>query len=269
MGLEKAELKIAVVKGLGRRVDEMSDNAKRQVTLQEGAEQAFAVGRENVAKLMGDIDTEFENEEFVTNLVKEPLRVQQYAKDCLKKAVASLHAAYEGARINRIRAEGRVSAMEDLLDFMENSVKAEVAKLERFQEMLRSGDITFEGEGIPGEVAPVIPIEEGREGRTSTRPPRAARPPGVPPGPSIKQQRQAEEAAEKAAAEKAPPKSTPSTSKPTQAKSKPNGEDKKPAKKPAKTKRRKAKAKAKPKSGNGVSKTPPDGGLPPDAPDAG
>jgi hypothetical protein len=263
MGLEKAEIRIDVVKSLGRRVDEMAEGSKKQVIMQEGAEQALSIARENVAKLMADIDVDLKDEKFAER-VAAPLQAAQYAKDQMKRAVAAIHSMVEGARLNRIRAEGRVSGMEDLLDFLENNVKAERAKLERFNAMLRSGEVTFEDEGVPGAVASITDIEDGRKALEGK--PRRA--PGVGPGPSVKQQRQAEEAAEQAAAEKAKDtpapkaeKAKPEKEKAAKPPKKPNGEG---SKKPSATKPKRRRAKAKPKAkakGNGVST--------PDAPDAG
>lgn len=193
MGFAKSDIKLGVMEEIAKKLDSLNKHADKTVSAYEAGAKALDQAAPKIAALASFVEKDLDDGK-LEEMAKEPLLIAQYAKDWIGRAIGTVKLMADQARDNAKTSRGKVSAFETALDYMESLYVAENAKKARVEQMLRSGELVAEDEGMPGDVAAVIPIDGERPG---------PRPPGVRPAPSIAQQRRQEEAAEKAKAEEA------------------------------------------------------------------
>lgn len=191
MGLLKAEIKMGVMQEIAQKMARFNSEAEKRVTDYEAGARALDQAAPKIATLVSFIEKDLDDGKF-DELSGEPLLMAQYTKDWVARAINTVTLMADSARDSAKLARGRVAAFNDAMDFMEGLFDTEKAKKVRIEEMIRTGEIKFEEEGVMGDDLVGTPPdpEDGR------RPP--SRPPGVRPAPSLAQQRRAEAEAEEA-----------------------------------------------------------------------
>jgi len=225
MGVEKAELKRAVLHGLGADTEDMLEEAGRRRSENTGARQALLLAAKHVQAIAEVVDKELESGKLEELCEGEPLKIAKYAKRQIARCVDSLDLAAQAARNREIQGHGEVEALKGVVALLEKRHAMEDAAIQAFR--AREAELAA-AVAVADQVAEDIGV--GRP--TGTRPPQ-----------SEAAQRKAAEAAEAQA--------------PAEAPSKGNGKAKAKRKAPSKAKPRKraaAKRKAaKSKGANGAN----------------
>jgi len=201
MKLADLKTKVLVMRGMRERiaerrptlVSESRDSAHAAVTLHGHVKKLEQLFKHADADLEGKAIPDLETLAIVKRYVKRATEIT----------------TLEGLQRDNEAAEkrGRMAELDDELVIFDKEIAKSADQLERIELAIQGGMAVLDEDGHvelveqtdhpldekPG--ASVTPIDAGR---------RPARPPGVRPGPSIKQQRMAEDAAAKAAAAPAP-----------------------------------------------------------------
>lgn len=211
MSLAKSDVKLGFMEEIAKKVDAFNKDAERRATEYDAMALGFKQAVPRVASLMEAIDQDLEEEGKLEEIGKEPILVAKYAKEWVKRSIATLQLMGDAATDSARQARGRVSAFGTTLDFLESLYVKETTNKKRIEAMLAAGELM--AEAVDGDVfLDEDPFKTPVPGNGS-----GPRPMGVRPAPSIAQRRRVEEAqrvVEEAGA--APPlsqKSIPSTSK--------------------------------------------------------
>lgn len=163
MGVEKSELKLAVLENLGCKSDDILESVERELHRAEGAIQALSLGSKAVRQLAQLVDDDLDKERYD---IETATKVKEY----LDRAGTLLDSMAQKATNQRMTGAGRVEMATQFVQFLKKEHDLEALKKKSFE-------IRDEDDDSP-----------------------SSRPVGQRPAPSIKQQRLEEQANEDAAA---------------------------------------------------------------------
>lgn len=167
MNLQKAEVKIAVARDLVEQYAKMAKGAQDDQLRQEGARDALKLAAQRVGELGAHVDKDLAEGALSAADLKDPDKVQAFIKRFIKRAFGVVDNLATTAETARIVAHGRQNGLKHAEEVAAAMFKAEVAKIETLQRQIASGEINAEN------------FRDGGFGG---------------PGPTLKQQRQAEAA---------------------------------------------------------------------------
>lgn len=193
MSLVKSDVKLGFMEEIAKKVDSFNKEAEKRATEYDAMAKGFNQAIPKVVSLMEAIDQDLDVEGKLEEIGKEPILVAKYAKEWVKRAVATLQLMGDAAADSARQARGRVSAFGTTLDFLEGLYVKEKLNKQRIGSMLVAGELMAEMDPN-GEVLLEESPSKNPDGGNGAR----SRPAGVRPAPSIAQRRRAEEAAEEA-----------------------------------------------------------------------
>lgn len=169
MGLDKSEIKRAVINELGASIEDALEQAKRNVYLSQGANIGLIQTIKNVEKLYHHVDRDVDEGKY--NSCDGPLVVAKLVKGYIQRAVAVLESGAISYEQRRLMAEGAVKAYEQNVAMTKKLYDIESQKIEMIREV--------ESEELQGSSS-----SNGRSGRRVT---------GIRPGATVKQRRMQED----------------------------------------------------------------------------
>jgi hypothetical protein len=216
MNVEKSKIKMLVARDIGQKLESQRDKADHDIYRFQGATTALNSAEKELNAITQKVRDELLDPE--KDLPFDPsdkIEVGKYIVDKLMAASKKLHDLADGAAKSALRAEGIKQGYEAAVKEAFVPFEEELKKVEAFEAALASGQIVIE------DGAPVF--------KGSEDDPKAPRPAGTHPGPSLKTLRQNEVAASKGNGKTGPAK--PSKKKPKKKVGKKRASPKKAAKK--------------------------------------
>jgi hypothetical protein len=175
MNVSKSQMKIAVINDLGSQFDDMLESAKGQQQQCLGAKAAAAQIASNIKKLISVIQQDFEKGDISKVMADGDLAVLGMIKTYVGRTISACEATSDHFRQQAQVVAGKVEAFDQSVKLMKKLLDREQLKVEQVLEAIESGDAEIDGSDI-------VMTQSG-----------VKRPAGVRPGPTIKQQRLAEE----------------------------------------------------------------------------
>ena len=169
MGLEKSEIKIGTIKGIGSRLEDQAEAAQKELASMEGALVSLKAAVKKIEALFAHVDTDIEEEK----VPEDVLAVAKYAKTYVRRAADVVGNMAVAAEVGGHRLRGKLEGLQASVKTTKKELDSEVAKVEAIANALESGTLSIEDSDELPE-----------------------RPTGVHPGNPIAARRAAEEAAD-------------------------------------------------------------------------
>jgi len=163
MGLDKSEVKLAILHNLGCKVDDMLEGVRHERFRAEGASRALVQATKAIRQLAELVDDDVDKERY-------ELPTAAKIKEYLDRAASLVESMASNARNQQLAGSGRTEAMDQVVKYLKKEYDLEEAKKQAFE----------------------AAVEED-EAEADVRPQERAV--GQRPGRTIKQQRLAEEEA--------------------------------------------------------------------------
>ena len=181
MNLEKTRLRMLTAQEMGKELEEKLQAAERMVLKQEGAGDGLKQAAKGIGALMAAVDEEFEKQGkiggfTVEELSGEPLRMMKAVKVWLQRSLGCVDNMATTAEMTKISTGGKVKGIQDAIAVIKKTFDEERGKLELVERGLKDGTIV---------------VEDGQlvQKNISKDNPRTV---GMPPEPTLKEQRMAE-----------------------------------------------------------------------------
>jgi hypothetical protein len=121
MSVLKSEMKQMVTHEVGVRVEDALEAAKKELSLLEGRQSAFADGAKSLEALLGLVDKDIEE-------TKYDAAVGEHVKRYILRSVHALNNLAANAANLRIAQTGKVQAYTQTISLLQNMIEAEKAK---------------------------------------------------------------------------------------------------------------------------------------------
>ena len=178
MNIQKSEVKIALTKEFGKKLDEKKQAAVKEQHAMAGEIRALRTVATKVADLMTHVDRDLK-EGKINEILGEPMLVAKYAKKQYQHAIGVIDNLATQAEISAHRCAGLEIGFRQSCEFIEKMHAEELNKLESLRMAIDEGKVKL----VDGEL--VISGDEDTKG------------PGGHPGLPMKAKRQQEDEKEK------------------------------------------------------------------------
>jgi hypothetical protein len=172
----KAEVKILTAESIGRKMEEMQEESLKQQRLQQGAKEALEFAAKRTSELAAHVDKDLQ-EGKLDDIIGEPLKVADYAKQYIRRCVGALDNLATQAEVARLGAIGRHKAFGDAAKYVSGVWKEEKEKLESFAEALASGEVRIDEDGPSptGHPGPTLKSQRLEEVEKDSKPAKASK----------------------------------------------------------------------------------------------
>jgi hypothetical protein len=178
MNIQKSEVKIALTKEFGKRLDEKKQAAVKEQHAMAGEVRALKNAAKKIADLMTHVDKDLKDGK-LNEILGEPLLVAKYAKRQYQHAIGVIDNLATQAEVAAHRCAGLEIGFRQSCEFIEKMHAEEMQKLESLRQAIDEGKVKLVG----GEL--VIGEDEASNG------------PGGHPGLPMKSKRMQEDEQEK------------------------------------------------------------------------
>jgi len=184
MNLEKTRLRMLMAQEMGKELEAKLDAAEKMVLKQEGARDGLKEAAKGIGTLMAVVDREYEEQAKIggftmDELRGEPLRMMKAVKVWLQRSIGCVDNLATTAEVTMIATGGKVKGLQDAVSVAKKTFDEERNRIAAVEKGLADGTLVIEG----GQLT---------QREISRDNPRMV---GMPPGPTLKDQRQAEEQA--------------------------------------------------------------------------
>lgn len=189
MSIAKSKMKVAVVNDIGNQLDDMRESASDKMQQSIGAKTAAEQIWNNVRKISKSVGDDLDKGVIEKAISDGPLAVVKLIKEYIGRTAGSCEVTIEHFKNQETLAQGKVQAFSEAVKVLEKMKKQEEMKVMKVLAAVESGQAKLDGDDV-------VMVSDG------------PRPPGVGPGPNIKQQRLAKEGTAKVISIKDNPKQT-------------------------------------------------------------
>lgn len=162
MNPTKTKFKIDMAEDFGRKFEGMEEEAERSFYRQEGARDALKAAAQPIGQLMANIDDEVK-EGALKEIAGEPLKVAEYAKRWLKRALGSIDSLATKAEVARVAAGGQRKGLEDAKKVAFKVWEEERNKLRAYLEAVEEDKPRDDGREADGHPGPTLKSQRSTE----------------------------------------------------------------------------------------------------------
>ena len=153
MTVEKAEIKIGTLQGIGNKLDDMKEGAVKEQAAAEGAVTAYKLAVPKIEALFAHVDTDIDE----GKVPEDGLAAAKYAKTYIRRAADIVSNMRVSAVTQSIHAQGKLAGLDASLLVTKKEVDSEIQKVKSLAAALESGTLTIEDGEVPERPVGVHP----------------------------------------------------------------------------------------------------------------
>jgi len=166
MNPDKSRFKIMLGQEFGNQFDDMLESAQKELFANIGARQILQSTGEKIAQLSTHVDRDLEE----GKIPDEPLKIAEYVKRYVSRAVTVCHELSVSSDKQATRAEGKIEQAKASVEFMQKFVTKEKQQLDAFKAHavdIEGTDNTIRPDAITTDplIAAAADIQQRREER--------------------------------------------------------------------------------------------------------
>lgn len=154
MSVEKAEIKIGTIKGIGNKLDDIREGVAKERSEHDGAVTAYKAAVPMIEALFKHVDTDIDEGKVPED---GALATAKYAKTYIRRAADVLNNLRITSVTASLQAQGKLAGLDASILVAKKEVDAEIKKIEALAAALGTGTLTVEDDDVPERPVGVHP----------------------------------------------------------------------------------------------------------------